>query len=425
MVQSLKMSTELRLIKLRWLAVAAMASAALLSRSLVGSFDLAIRLLVLAVLVASVNAALLWGSKLDKGSARNALTISPFAQLSFDLACWSVFCFLSGGATNPLITVFLPLVAMGAMVLERLQAWLLGSMAILAYSYLWYFYQPLSIQDAQVATQLHLFGMWLVFVVSDIMVIWFILQVTRALRARDAELAATREQAIRNDWVVSIGSLAAGAAHELSTPLGTLNLLIDELLEEYTETGSGSLRSDLELMRRQVESCKQSLHQLTQRSEENSYRQVVAPWLKRLGDSWQVMNPAASITMEIPAALNGYEVIGDVSLERALVNALDNALNAGAIKVVLSASLDQQQLLLTIEDDGSGISPEAVAAFEAGQPVASAKGMGVGLLLARAAIERHGGSFEITAMADRGVQGNRGTRVKIMLPVIVSPENPA
>jgi signal transduction histidine kinase len=152
---------------------------------------------------------------------------------------------------------------------------------------------------------------------------------------------------------------------------------------------------------------------------------VVAPWLKRLGDSWQVMNPAASITMEIPAALNGYEVIGDVSLERALVNALDNALNAGAIKVVLSASLDQQQLLLTIEDDGSGISPEAVAAFEAGQPVASAKGMGVGLLLARAAIERHGGSFEITAMADRGVQGNRGTRVKIMLPVIVSPENPA
>jgi len=423
MNQSLKMSTELRLIKLRWLSVAAMVSAALFSRSLIGSFDLAIQLMVLSVLVTLINVGLLWVGNFAKTDARNNLIISPFAQLGFDLASWSVFCFLSGGATNPMITVFLPLVAMGAMVLDRRQAWLLGGLAILAYSYLWYFYQPLAIQEVQVATQLHLFGMWLVFVVSDIVVIWFILQMTRALRERDAELAATREQAIRNDWVVSIGSLAAGAAHELSTPLATLNLLIDDLLEEHAKSGSESLRSDLELMRQQVETCKLSLNQLTQRSEENSYRQVVAPWLKRLGDSWQVMNPAASIAMEIPAALNGYVVIGDVSLERAMVNALDNALNAGAVKMVLGACLDQGRLLVTIEDDGSGISSETVEAFESGQPVASAKGMGVGLLLARAAIERHGGRFEIMAMADRGVQGNRGTRVKIMLPVIASAES--
>ncbi len=299
MTHSLKISTELHLIKLRWFSVAAMALAALFSHRLIDSFDLALRLLALSVFVAILNSGLLWLGKFYKAKVRTILVLSPFAQLAFDLAAWSVFCFLSGGATNPLITVFLPLVAMGAMVLEREQAWLLGGMAILAYSYLGYFYQPLAIPDAQVATQLHLFGMWLVFVVSDSVIIWFILQMTGAVRERDAALAATREQAIRNDWLVSMGSLAASAAHELSTPLGTLNLLIDDLLDE--NTASESLRADLELMRRQVDACKRTLNQLTQRSDgqkgEQNYRKAIAPWIKRMGDSWQVMNPAASIEL--------------------------------------------------------------------------------------------------------------------------------
>lgn len=80
-------------------------------------------------------------------------------------------------------------------------------------THLWFFHQPLAIADAYTATSLHIFGMyWLVFVVSDGVLVWFILQVTKAVRERDAALARAREQAIRNDWLVAMGSLAAGAA---------------------------------------------------------------------------------------------------------------------------------------------------------------------------------------------------------------------
>lgn len=128
--------------------------------------------------------------------------------------------------------------------------------------------------------------MWLVFVVSDVVLVWFILQISKAVRERDAALADSREQAIRNDWLVSMGSLAAGAAHELSTPLGTMNVVLDDLLDD--ETVPDSIRSDLALVQRQIEKCKRALAQLTDRASEtraSSQRCTGAlAWLERIID---------------------------------------------------------------------------------------------------------------------------------------------
>ena len=406
-------SAETRLINLRWLSVIAMLAVAVASVWIVGETALLLRLASVALVLGCANAMLALYTRSRRGAEERVPMFSPFAHLVLDLVAWMNFIYFSGGATNPLISVFLPFVAIGAMLLDRAQAWLFGGLAVLAYSYLWFFHQPLAIADAYTATSLHIFGMWLVFVVSDGVLVWFILQVTKAVRERDAALARAREQAIRNDWLVAMGSLAAGAAHELSTPLGTMNVVLDDLLDDAAVPEA--LRPDLSLMKRQIEKCKQALAQLTNRasrvSDQPPHRTAALSWLERIVDAWVALNPGTNVNRRQPSELGALAVSDDIVLERAIASLLDNAQRAGATLIEIDAEVRDESIAVSIADNGEGFTPTALAAFRSGQPVVSDNGMGVGLLLARAAIERHGGSIDV-----RAVDGGRGACVTFRLP---------
>ncbi|MDP3537824.1 MAG: ATP-binding protein [Azonexus sp.] len=396
-IDSLTQVTQLRLINLRWLSVLAMAIAAIISPSILGSSDLMPRLLALATVIGCANVCLLVAAMLYRGDPEGIPLFSPIVQLTFDLAAWSAYVYLSGGASNPLISILLPLVAIGAIILSNAQAWLIGIAAILAYSFLWKFNQPLAIHDARTATNLHLLGMWLVFAVSTIVVIWFIRQMTNAIRLRDMALAEAREQAIRDDWLISLGALAAGAAHELSTPLATLNVLVDDLL--FEDTLAPSLHQDIELMKRQITLCKQALTQLTERAGHSrsaaSNLVSAGTWLRRVVAAWHSLNPGAELTIQIADQLTDYGLRPDVAIERAINNLLDNAINADSRAIKVHSELQNGGLCCTIQDEGCGISSAALGAFNQRQPAISSNGMGIGLLLARAAVERLGGSLAL------------------------------
>ncbi|MER2539257.1 MAG: ATP-binding protein [Azonexus sp.] len=421
MISSLTQITQARLINLRWLSVLAMLAAALISPNILGSSALMPRLLAFATFIAAINACLLLAVFFNRGSGESLPMFSPQFQLVFDLTSWGSYIYLSGGATNPLISVFLPLVAIGTIVLGKVQAWLYGLAAILTYTFLWRFYQPLAIADAQTATRLHLLGMWLVFVVSAIVVIWFILQMTKAIHERDAALAEAREQAIRNDWLVSMGSLAAGAAHELSTPLGTMNILIDDWLDNVGLPPDQ--RADYELMHSQIETCKQALAQLTKRAgnprSEQTEQMAAGTWLNAVLAAWSTLNPDASLEIESTEELNEHLVFLDITIERALANLLDNAHGAGATKIVVRAGITSVSLTIQIDDNAAGISNSALQSFNLGAPFASDSGMGIGLLLSRTAVERKGGKLTLECLP------KRGTRAGLVLPLnVAKKENP-
>jgi len=413
---SLPQLTQSRLISLRWLSVLGMFLAALVSPQVLGSADLMPRLLAFATLIGCLNACLLVAAAIA-GKGTQPL-FSPFIQLAFDLVAWSAYLYLSGGATNPLISIFLPLVAIGASVLSRLAAWAFGAAAIVAYSFLWRSHVPLPIHDAERATYLHLLGMWLVFVVSALVVIWFIRQMSDAVRERDAALAEARERAIRNDWLVSMGSLAAGAAHQLSTPLGTLHLLLDEWRE--APELPAALQADLALMQRQVDTCKAALGELTERAGQPrggaGHGRPLGRWLADGLVAWQALNPAAAMSVALAPELDELRLPLDVSLERALANLLDNARHAGAGQIALRAAPRGGWLVIEIDDDGPGIPPAVLANLASGLPSESAGGLGIGLLLTRAALERRGGRLEL----QRREAG--GTRASLLLPLPPRPE---
>jgi two-component system sensor histidine kinase RegB len=411
---SLPQITQLRLIQLRWLSVLVMLLAALISPHIIGTPSLMSPLLALVTVIGCANACLHLAFLFSRDDRNGLPLFTPLVQLSLDLLAWSSYVFMSGGATNPLISVFLPLVGIGAIVLSPSGAWMFGVATIGSYSLLWHFYQPLAVADAQSATHLHLLGMWLVFAISAVVLIWFILKMTQTIRGRDAELAATREKAIRNDWLVSLGSLAASAAHDLSTPLGTLNILAEELLHDPQLPPA--LRPDLELMGRQIERCKQALTQLTQLAahprETSASLLPVTDWLQRQWGAWQSLNPGVSLTIQLAPTLEQRHIQPDITIERAIANLLDNALRAGAREIRLQAGEQDTRLLLQVADDGCGIAAPAQQAFAAGQPAASDSGLGIGLLLARAAIERRGGRLELAACP----AGGSLARIELPLP---------
>jgi two-component system sensor histidine kinase RegB len=409
---SLTKITQTRLIQLRWLSVVAMGLATLLSPSLTGSSDLIPRLMAVTTVVMCINAFLRLLAVLGSAQTPIHMWFSPVLQLLFDLISWGIYLYFSGGSSNPLISIFLPLVAIGAIALPKIQAWSLSLAAIVIYTVLWHFHQPLHITDLAVATRMHLLVMWAVFTASALVVTWFTLQMSHALRTRDAYLAQAREQALRDDWLISIGSLAAGAAHDLSTPLATLSLLVEDGLSHPHLPPE--LREDFALMQRQISVCKQALAHLTQRAgnpREGEVPQLLVPdWLHTSINAWQALHPQVSVRCSDLAGVSNCQLPQDLLLERAFASLLDNAAKAQASHINIHACWRQEQLQLDVQDDGQGISTEALENFIAGAPSPSANGLGIGLLLARGTLERRGGQLQLFPL-------QQGCHARMCLPM--------
>lgn len=375
--------------RLRWLSVAGMSALVFLAGPLLHVEVTQLPLLLIAAGLCLFNLMQVQLTRLPGFEAG----LSPWIQLLVDLLAWMGFIFWSGGATNPLISVLLPLVAIAAAMLPAAQAWALGSVAIAGYTVLWQFYQPFNILEPQWAIRLHLLGMWLTFAVSVLVGIWFISSMTDAVRKRDLALAAAREKHLRNEWIVSLGTLAAGAAHEMSTPLATVSLLLESLQAERAD--DVALQEDLHVMARQLDACKNSLNRLSQQAGQTRADQQVTyrvdHWLQQLVNGWQSLQPQHNLLLRPDQSLQQWMLHADPSLASGLYNLVENALSVCRESVILRAECDDKRLTIQILDDGPGMPVEVLKAMAQHQPVESQDGMGIGLQLTRAAIERWGG----------------------------------
>ena len=235
-----------RLIGARWVALALMVGLTLLVPDTLDIPLASAPLLAIIGITALFNGVAQWRIR----RAESATPVELFSQILVDIATLSALVFFSGGATNPLVSLLLPPVAIAALTLPARCVLAVGLAAVAAYSALMVFYVPLPLSDATRATRLHLLGMWLTFAVSALMIGWFIVRMTRLVRERDAELAAAREQGLRDERIIAIGTLAAGAAHELGTPLATMSLLAGELVRDPQMPEAA--RQDINMLRQQI-----------------------------------------------------------------------------------------------------------------------------------------------------------------------------
>lgn len=362
---------------------------------------------MLLVVALQAAASLLAARRLARRQVRDA---DVLVQLVIDVVALAVLMFFSGGAANPLISLLLPPVAVAALVLHGRWVAIVAGLAVIAYSLLNVVYLPLPIADAARAARLHLAGMWVTFVLSTTMLAWLVVRMTASIRRRDAELAAIREQALRDERVIALGALAAGAAHELSTPLATMAIVTEEL-----ESDSGldeATRADVGVLRKQVAACKRIISGLAERAGAerlDSIRAVqVDRWLGDVFARWRDLRPRAAATLDLSGVSPCLTFAVDTTLEQGLLNLFNNAADAGS-RVSVSARQSGDEVMIEVRDNGSGFAPAVLAQAGRAPFPAHAGGSGIGLFLAHAAIARLGGRLTL--------ENQGGGMARVVLPL--------
>lgn len=319
--------------------------------------------------------------------------------------------YVTGGTANPLISYYLVILVLAAYSLPQVQAIAVTGVTVINYSVLTFWRWPLvnSQGDSQALFELHLAGMWLTFVVSAVLLAALLPALVRLGTQQQHEIQRLRERQLKNEQIIGIATLAAGTAHELGTPLMTMQMLLNE-----QPAGEPLNDEDIAILNEQVKRCREALSKLSQagRNSQRQHHQPANLWLNELLERWRLSHPKAQwqpftdqITCPIPASS---------LLDQALLNLLDNAAEAGDQPIKLATSIsDGVWHLDIIQDD-----PQAAQHLQQHHEFSSDKefGLGIGLYLSNASVEQFGGCIILQA------QANGGTLCRLCLPIVKDAE---
>lgn len=366
---------------------------------------------VIAAASAVINL-LLWQA-LDGRTSQRAL----FAQLLVDLVALAALLYFAGGATNPFVWLLLLPLAITATVLPKAYTWTMAITVCGFYSLLMGFHRPIPgihlSSDSGFA--LHIVGMWIGFIVGAAIFAYFLSGMAENVRFRDQALARAREQVLRDEKLVSLGTLAAGAAHELGTPLGTMSALTDELEADLNDSQIDAARRKLELMSTQIERCKKTIAGIASSAgieAAKSGRAVdMNAFIEIVIDQWHSRRSGIHVSSHIQGNTPGPRLVVDESLTGALINLFDNAADASPNDVDIEADWNDDALAISVSDRGNGFAPEQRARIGKTLFSSKAEGHGLGLYLAHGVIDRLGGTLSILP------RNGGGTIVEVQLPL--------
>ena len=337
-----------------------------------------------------------------------------FIHLLADIAFFSILLFFSGGASNPFISYMLIPISIAAITLSRSYSIAVALAALLCYSLLLKYFVAISAiapgHHQAADNSLHILGMWANFAISAEIIIYFISRMAATLKQQEQEIAMARDAQLRDEQLLAVGTLAAGTAHELGTPLNTMKLIVDEMLLD------GDNQADVVLLNQQIEQCKITLKQLLTTAEESQSTQLEAQSVRLYLDSilarWQLLRPLLKTQIQFIESPE-ISVIFHPTIAQSILNLLNNASDASQ-QVDINISWNANTATINIRDFGPGLDAEKIATL--GQPFVSdkAEGLGLGLFLSQATLTRFGGSVTLQNAAEGG------TLTQIMLPLLTT-----
>jgi two-component system sensor histidine kinase RegB len=368
-----------------------------------------------------------------------------FSQLVIDVFSITALLYLTGGASNPITWVFLLPLIIAAIMLHQSYAWYMVILTTSMYTALMAYNIPLpsiephmprsdmkysDVKNYELLQQvhamsdthyfnLHIFGMWFGFVFSAGLVAFFVVELAKTLKAQERNLAEARENALRDERVVALGTLAASAAHDMGTPLGTIAIVTHELEQEYPSHRFPDLHERLLLMQQQIDRCKIALSVMSasageMRAESGSVM-LLTDYIDEVISQWRTHKPSAKLCFFIsPEVATQAKIIAELTLTHSIINILNNAAEASPPEkgIEFHAAWDLDYAVIKIRDFGPGLPPELID-FAGKQPVISKKrGLGVGLFLAYSTINRLGGKIHLYN-SESG-----GACVEITLPLL-------
>lgn len=342
---------------------------------------------------------------------RNKPQISQSAllvQICADIVFLSVLLFFSGGATNAFVSLLLIPIAIAAVTLSPSLLALVALLAIASYSVLLWFL-PMSVMHGNM--QGHFIGMGMNFLFSALVVAVVVGKMARSINQRELAIAAYRENLLKQDQVTSLGVASAQVTHQLATPIATVQLLADELDEDFPDN---AIIAD---MQSQLKRCTDSLNTFRTMvfdiKEQKSISRSVNDLLKEMMENLRVNYPDVDVEL-IKQHQDDVTVIADAALLPAILNLINNAIRASKLnqakQITLTSQVELGNWQFIIRDYGLGFTLEKLKKLGV-NPVNSEHGLGMAVFLSHASLERLGGKLALT----NHHQG--GALVTLSLPV--------
>lgn len=426
------------LVGLRWVAFALLALTLPVGEHLFGfhvRYEIALPAVALAGLVN------LWASRVlgrsdrageqatskDGSPTASVRTSQPraiAAFVAFDLVAIGVVLAASGGAANPFSALFLVHVALAAAVLPTATTFALSALAVMVFASL--FAVPAgsccASHERDGSFSAHLYGMWMAFVLCAGLVAFFVTRIRGALEAREREVLRLRREAEHASRFASLGTLAAGTAHELGTPLGTIAVLAGEL--EAGDLPASESQAHARAIAAAVLRCRDVISKM--QAAAHASRAAAAPLdvpraALRIVEEWSAARPDVRVLADV-GHVEGWAPISADDFASALGVLLDNAAFASkkaatdaplAVRVTRAAG----RITVAVDDAGTGVPDDLLERL--GEPFLTTKepgeGMGLGLYLARGLLEPVGGRLRVENRRPHGA------RAEIDLPAVPAP----
>ena len=395
------LSTLLRtLTTLRWLAVVGQSVTIAVVVGLLGVALDGVTLWAGVALLAAFNVLAVWRVRRNDNPSHAEVLI----HIGVDVAvlAWLIAC--SGGVTNPFTSLFLLPIAFASLALPLRWIYAVAAMCCAGYALSVIFGQPLPhIHGMADGFDLHLWGMAANFVVSALVLLIFFARMSNLLRSREHELSLLRERFTRNEGIVTLATHAASVAHELNTPLATMTLMLDDLIED--DSGP-DLRDDHETLRALVDVCRDRVRELAAPAEAGAGQSDSARVdIETIIERWQLVRPTIRLVRSgrIDSSTRVVAAVGHL-LQALLNNAADAGEAVGMAQVDLKLELHGHSLRGEIRDYGAGFGE--AEPFLPSRMFASSKpdGLGVGLALSHATVERLNGELSVQRTDGRGVR---------------------
>ena len=335
----------------------------------------------------------------DTKASQKALLI----QICADIIFLSLLLFFSGGATNAFVSLLLIPIAIAAVTLSPLLLTVVASLAIASYSILLWSL-PMSVMHGNM--QGHFIGMGINFLFSTLVVAIVVGKMARNINQQELAIAAYRENLLKQEQVTALGVASAQVTHQLATPIATVQLLADELIEELP---NNDIVKD---MQSQLTRCRDSLADFRAMVFDIKEQAIKAinyhDLLEQIADSVRINSPEIAVELQDLSDTNPnnkVQIMADAALLPAILNLINNAIRASKANNSLSLSLTSQIIddnwQFNIRDFGKGFTLKKLTELGV-KPVSSEQGFGMAVFLSHASLERFGGKLALTNHQDGG-----------------------
>jgi two-component system sensor histidine kinase RegB len=332
------------------------------------------------------------------------------AALTLDTLLLTGLLDAAGGPYNPFSVIYLVQITLSAVVLGPRWTWFLTALSVACYGLLFTSPAPLAGMENDLHLNIHLKGMWVALALAASLTAYFVVQLSKARDEREAEISVMRERIARHERLSSVATLAAGAAHELGTPLATIAVVskeLERLIRQLPEPYAATLMEDAGLIRSELERCRSILNQLAATAGQTGGEAPVEVTMEQLIDDVLGTVPEQDRSrITVSAEPRGAHV---VRIPRNAVlqlthNLIENALEASDKTVDIEVNVEASRMRIVVRDRGPGMSDEVMR--RVGEPFFSTKpvgsGLGLGVFIARSLSEQMGGRLDLESRPGRG-----------------------